>query len=46
VGRIAEGVDELAAVVAGARELFGPTSVAVCYFASNLAGQRLVLRVS
>jgi serine/threonine-protein kinase len=44
VGRIAEGVDELAAVVAGARELFGPTSVAVCYFASNLAGQRLVLR--
>jgi len=44
VGRIAEGVDELAAVLAGARELFGPTSVAVCYFASNLAGQRLLLR--
>jgi serine/threonine-protein kinase len=44
VGRVAEGVEELAAVVAGARELFGPTSVAVCYFASNLAGQRLLLR--
>jgi tetratricopeptide (TPR) repeat protein len=44
VGRISEGVDELAAAVQGARELFGPTSVAVCYFASNLAGQRLQLR--
>lgn len=44
VGRISEGADELAAAVQGARELFGPTSVAVCYFASNLAGQRLQLR--
>lgn len=44
VGRISEAVEELTAVVAGARELFGHDSVAVCYFASNLAGQRLQLR--
>ncbi len=43
-GRISEGIDELARAVQGARELFGPTSVAVCYFASNLAAQRLHLR--
>ena len=43
-GRVSEGIQELAQAVQGARELFGPTSVAVCYFASNLAGQRLHLR--
>jgi tetratricopeptide (TPR) repeat protein len=43
-GRVAEGVDVLAEALQGARQLFGPTSVAVCFFASNLAGQRLQLR--
>jgi eukaryotic-like serine/threonine-protein kinase len=43
-GRVAEGVEVLADALQGARELFGPTSVAVCFFASNLANQRLQMR--
>ena len=43
-GKVAEGIEVLAEALQGARELFGPTSVAVCFFASNLANQRLQMR--
>jgi eukaryotic-like serine/threonine-protein kinase len=43
-GKPHEGIAVQSDALAGARQLFGPTSVAVCYFASNLAGRRLQVR--